>query len=67
MKTDNMTQGRRLIEALKRRPFTYLEMNMLGVSQCAWKRVSESLYPNEFIIKTKGADGLIRWRVRRFG
>lgn len=64
MKTDNMTQGRRLIEALKRRPFTYLEMQMLGISTSPQKRVVESLYANERIIKTKGHDGLVRWRVR---
>jgi hypothetical protein len=65
MKTDNKTQGRRLIDALKRRPFTYLEMQMLGISTSPQKRVAESLYADELIIKTKGRDGLIRWKVMR--
>lgn len=64
-KSDGMTQGRRLIEHLKRRPFTYLEMQMLGISSSPQKRISECLYADERIIKTKGHDGLVRWRVRR--
>jgi hypothetical protein len=64
-KPDPMTQGRRLIEHLKRRPFTYLEMQMLGVSTCAWKRISECLRHDEVLVKAKGRDNLIRWRVRR--
>jgi hypothetical protein len=63
-KPDPMTQGRRLIEHLKRRPFTYLEMQMLGISTSPQKRVAESLYEDERIIKTKGHDGLIRWKVK---
>jgi hypothetical protein len=66
VKTDNKTQGRRLIDALKRRPFTYLEMQMLGISTSPQKRVVESLYKDrEEIVKTKGRDGLIRWKVMR--
>lgn len=64
-KPDKMTQGRRLIEHLKRRAMTYGEMQSLGISTSPQKRVSESLYERELIIKTKGHDGLVRWRVRR--
>lgn len=63
-KPDGMTQGRKLIEHLKRRPFTYLEMHLLGISTSPQKRVAECLYASERIIKTKGADGLIRWKVK---
>jgi len=58
------TQGRRIIEALKRKPHSYLEMQRLGISTSPQKRAVESLAPNERIIKTKGADGLIRWKVK---
>lgn len=64
-KPDPMTQGRRLIKHLKRRAMTYGEMQLLGISTSPQKRVAECLYASERIIKTKGADGLIRWRVRR--
>jgi hypothetical protein len=64
-KPDPLTQGRRLIEHLKRRAFTYLEMQMLGISTSPQKRIAESLYASERIVKKKGADGLIRWSVRR--
>lgn len=58
------TQGRRLIDALKVRPHTYGEMQRLGISTAPHRRISESLARNEIIIKTKGNDGLIRWRVK---
>ncbi len=45
------TQGRRLIAALKRKPMTSMELQMLGISTCWWKRVQESLGPNERLIK----------------
>jgi hypothetical protein len=64
-KPEYRTQGRRLIEHLKRRPMTYGEMQMLGISTSPQKRCVECLYPNERIVKTKGHDNLIRWRVRR--
>lgn len=64
-KPDPMTQGRRLIEHLKRRAMTYGEMQALGISTSPQKRVAESLYESESLVKTKGHDNLIRWRVRR--
>jgi hypothetical protein len=57
------TQGRRLIAALKRRPLSYLEMNMLGISVCPQKRVVESLRDGEQLVKATGPDGRLRWRV----
>lgn len=57
-------QGRRLIEHLKRRAMTYGEMQRLGISTSPQKRVAECLAENEQIIKTRGHDGLVRWRVR---
>ncbi len=60
------TQGRRLIGHLMRRPMTYGEMQMLRISSSPQKRIVESLdTEREEIVKTKGHDGLIRWRVRR--
>ena len=35
------TQGALIVEALKARPHTHMEMLGLGVSTCPWKRVSE--------------------------
>jgi hypothetical protein len=65
-KPELKTQGRKLIEHLKRRPMTYGEMQMLGISTSPQKRVAESLYPNEQLVKTYGHDNLIRWRVKTF-
>ena len=65
-KPDPMTQGRRLIEHLKRRAMTYGEMQALGISTSPHRRVAESLdETREKLVKTKGHDNLIRWRVRR--
>jgi hypothetical protein len=41
------TQGRRIIAALKRKPMTSMELQMLGISTCWWKRVDESLRGTE--------------------
>lgn len=57
------TQGRLLIAALKRRPHTYMDMLMHGVSCSPWKRVSESLRHGEALVKGKNARGLTTWRV----
>ena len=65
-KPELKTQGAVLIECLRIRPRTYGEMIRLGVSTCPWRRVAESLdETREKLVKTKGHDGLIRWRVRR--
>lgn len=59
------TQGRLVIAALKRRPMTYAQMLALGAGLSPWKRCTESLRPGEMLVKTRGADRLIRWRVVR--
>ena len=62
------TQGDRLIEALRRSWMTYGEMQRLGVSTSPQKRVTETLKrrrPDLMLLKVKGEDGLIRWRVAR--
>jgi hypothetical protein len=59
-----MTQGRAIIARLKKRPHTYLEMLMLGVSVCPWKRVYESLREGERIVKATNRRGLITWSVK---
>jgi hypothetical protein len=45
-----MTQGRKLISALKRKPYTYMEMLSLGISVCPWKRVREALKDDEDVL-----------------
>lgn len=56
------TQGRLLIQELKRKPHTYLEMLAHGVSVCPWKRVMESLSAHEALVKGT-RNGLTTWRV----
>lgn len=62
---NNSTQGRRLIAQLKRRAMTYGDMLSLRISTSPQKRVVESLKSDEQILKTKGRDGLVRWRVAK--
>jgi hypothetical protein len=64
------TQGRRIVEALKRRPMTYAEMHGLGLSTSPQKRVAETLrlMPDWMLTKgTKRVGGreLTTWRVVR--
>ena len=47
------TQGRRLIQALKRKSMTSMQLQMLGISTCWWKRVDESLDSCEQLVKGK--------------
>ena len=62
--TDKHTQGRRIIEHLKRRPMTYMEMQMLGISTCPWRRVAECLAPDERLLKLR-SNGRVRWKVKQ--
>lgn len=57
-----MSQGRRLIAHLKRKPHTYLEMLRYGISVCPWKRVKESLQAGEQLVTGRRGD-LKTWRV----
>lgn len=61
------TQGSRLIAALRCRWMTYAEMQWLGISTSPQKRVTETLErrPDLKLLKVRGEDGLIRWRVAR--
>lgn len=56
------TQGRALIERLKRKPHTYLEMLRYGISVCPWKRVKESLKEGEQLVTSRRGE-LKTWRV----
>ena len=62
------TQGERLIQALRVQWMTYGDMQWLGISTSPQKRVIETLerhHPELELLKTRGEDGLIRWRVAR--
>jgi hypothetical protein len=58
----HITQGRRLIAALKTKWHTYGDMQRLGISTSPQKRVMECLAHDERILKAK-RNGLIAWRV----
>ena len=60
----HLSQGRRLISALrsKQMGYTYLEMQALAISTSPQKRVVESLRPDERLVKGKRGN-LITWRV----
>ena len=59
-----MTQAARLVEAIRSRPLTYLELEALKISSCPWKRLAESGYRHlmlgERIERKTGLDGLVR-------
>jgi hypothetical protein len=58
------TQGRRLIDMLKLRPMSSMELQMTGVSVCWWKRVAESLRADEALIAVE-VDGRKQYSVWR--
>ena len=66
---NKQTQGRRLIQALKRKSMTYGEMmELLKWQSCSpWKRAVESLADDEQIVKGKrwvaGSRYLTTWKV----
>lgn len=60
---NKITQGRRLIAALKRKPHTYMDMLALFVSVSPWRRIRESLNERETLIKGKDSQGRTTWRV----
>lgn len=67
-----MTQAAQLIAALRAtrgRGMTYLELEMLKVSSCPWRRISEAghrwLRAGEKIVRKTGRDGLVRIAVSR--
>jgi hypothetical protein len=58
------TQGRVLIELLKKTPMTTGDMEQLRISQCPWKRISEALRSDEQLVKTKNSVGLTVYSVK---
>jgi hypothetical protein len=61
-----VSQGRRIIQALKRRPLTYMEMQSLGISTSPQKRVVESIHDDERLVKGERSVGgrvLVTWYV----
>jgi hypothetical protein len=60
-------QGDVIIEWLRHGWMTYGEMQRLGVSTSPQKRVCERLEqrPELELLKVRGEDGLIRWRVAK--
>ena len=59
------SQGQRLVALLKRRAYTCMQLQMLGISTAWWKRVAETLkhMPDHHLYSVKGRDGLMRYRV----
>lgn len=57
------TQGRLLIDRLKARPHTYLQMLGYGISTSPWKRIAECLRHGEVLLKAPDSKGRTTWRV----
>lgn len=63
-----MTQGQRILAALRRKPHTYMQMQMLGISTSPQKRLAESLHylkEGERIVRRVNGRGLVEWSVQR--
>ena len=65
-----MTHAAQLIEVMRgQRWWTTGDLEALRISQCPWRRLSESghrwLKPGEYIARKVGPDGLLRMRVER--
>lgn len=58
------SQGRILINALKRRGMTTMEMIHYVGSVCPWRRLAESLKANEELTSSKNNRGLNVYRVK---
>jgi hypothetical protein len=64
-----LTQGRTLVEAMRKRAMTYGDMmDLLKWRSCSpWRRAAESLRPDEQIVKGKrwmgGRSYLTTWKV----
>ena len=56
------SQGRRLVQLLKRKAMTYREMLQASESYSPWKRVKEALRSDETVVKGE-RNGLVTWRV----
>lgn len=60
------TQGRFLIDRLKAKPHTYLDMLLYRNSISPWKRIAECLRADERLVKGKRGE-LVTWRVVKVG
>jgi len=64
-----MTQAERIVQAIRRKPMTWGEIEALRISTCPWVRLQESghrfLRPGEAIVRKMGRDGLVRIKVER--
>lgn len=58
------SQGRRLIRLLKRRGMTTMDLLRTEISVSPWRRIAESLRPDEKLVKAKNKRGLNVYRVR---
>lgn len=58
-----VSQGRRLIQLLKRRGMTMFEILQTGISICPWKRIAENLAPDETLFSVKNRAGYNVYRV----
>lgn len=56
-------QGDKLVEILKKRGLTTLEMLQLGISVCPWKRVKEAIPSGWRLDKSERKGRLIVYRV----
>ena len=60
------TQGRCIIAELRARPLTYRQMLNLGAGNSPWKRVAETLRPDEELVKgVHHPSNCVTWRVVR--
>ena len=63
-----LTQAERLYAHLRRRAMTNLEMVLLGVCACPWKRLEEGVHhlrKGEWLDRQWNAQGLRTYRVKR--
>lgn len=51
--TEKLTQGRRLINLLKKRWMTTMDLLQTGISTCPWKRIKEALRDDEKLLDQK--------------
>ena len=57
------TQGRTLIEMLRKRGMTTMQLIQTGISTCPWRRIAESLHECETLDKKKNNNGIFVYRV----
>jgi hypothetical protein len=63
-----LTQAERLAIHLRRKPMTYMDMLLTGISVSPWKRLTETsayLRANEYLEKSVNDAGRVVYRVRK--